>query len=134
MQRSQSDLSLRIDDARSAYAQLYATPAMAADGQGAAAPSLPQTQDERIPPLGYAVAQLHGIYVLAENGDGLIVVDMHAAHERIGYEKHKTAPDGEGLRTQPLLVPQTVAVSAREAAVETGRTSCGEEVCQYGSI
>src|SRR3546814_852416 len=117
MQRSQSDLSLRIDDARSAYAQLYATPAMAADGQGAAAPSLPQTQDERIPPLGYAVAQLHGIYVLAETGDGLIVVDMHAAHERIGYEKLKTAHDGEGLRTQPLLVPQTVAVSEREADV-----------------
>src|SRR3546814_5974135 len=56
MQRSQSDLSLRIDDARSAYAQLYATPASTVDGrQGAAAPSLPQTQDERIPPLGYAV-------------------------------------------------------------------------------
>src|SRR3546814_2228841 len=90
---------------------------MAADGQGAAAPSLPQTQDERIPPLGYAVAQLHGIYVLAETGDGLIVVDMHAAHERIGYEKLKTAHDGEGLRTQPLLVPQTVAVSEREADV-----------------
>src|SRR3546814_14739722 len=88
---------------------------MAANGQGAEAPSLPQTQDERIPPLGYAVAQLHGIYVLAETGDGLIVVDMHAAHERIGYEKLKTAHDGEGLRTQPLLVPQTVAVSEREA-------------------
>ncbi|HEY9541745.1 MAG TPA: DNA mismatch repair endonuclease MutL [Luteimonas sp.] len=118
MQRSQSDLSLRIDDARSAYAQLYATPASTVDGrQGAAAPSLPQTQDERIPPLGYAVAQLHGIYVLAETGDGLIVVDMHAAHERIGYEKLKTAHDGEGLRTQPLLVPQTVAVSEREADV-----------------
>src|SRR3546814_3312807 len=85
--------------------------------RGAAAPSLPQTQDERIPPLGYAVAQLHGIYVLAETGDGLIVVDMHAAHERIGYEKLKTAHDGEGLRTQPLLVPQTVAVSEREADV-----------------
>src|SRR3546814_18541464 len=90
---------------------------MGADGKGAAAPSLPQTQDERSPPLGYAVAQLHGICVLAETGDGLIVVDMHAAHERIGYEKRKTAHDGEGLRTQPLLVPQTVAVSESEAAV-----------------
>src|SRR5690606_39939213 len=113
--RSQSDLSLRVDDARSAYAQLYATPVAAADGQsGAPAPALPASQDERIPPLGYAVAQLHGIYVLAETGDGLIVVDMHAAHERIGYEKLKTAHDGEGLRTQPLLMPQTVAVSERE--------------------
>ncbi|MFC3715314.1 DNA mismatch repair endonuclease MutL [Luteimonas soli] len=120
MQRSQSDLSLRIDDARSTYAQLYATPTANVDGQGGAAaplPALPESQDERIPPLGYAVAQLHGIYVLAETGDGLIVVDMHAAHERIGYEKLKTAHDGEGLRTQPLLVPQTVAVSEREADV-----------------
>ena len=117
-QRSQSDLSLRVDDARSAYAQLYATPVAAADGQGGApAPALPASEDERIPPLGYAVAQLHGIYVLAETGDGLIVVDMHAAHERIGYEKLKAAHDGEGLRTQPLLVPQTVAVSEREADV-----------------
>ncbi len=121
MQRSQSDLSLRVDDARSAYAQLYATPAATvepADGLGGApAPALPSSPDERIPPLGYAIAQLHGIYVLAETGDGLIVVDMHAAHERIGYEKLKTAHDGEGLRTQPLLVPQTVAVSEREADV-----------------
>ncbi|GAA3920077.1 DNA mismatch repair endonuclease MutL [Luteimonas lutimaris] len=119
--RPQADLSLRVDDARSAYAQLYATPASAVapvDGQGAGpVPALPPTQDERTPPLGYAIAQLHGIYVLAETGDGLIVVDMHAAHERIGYEKLKNAHDGEGLRTQPLLVPQTVAVSEREADV-----------------
>ncbi len=116
----QPDLSLRVDEARQAYAQLYATPAtLAAEASAAtgAAPALPPVQDERIPPLGYAIAQLHGIYVLAETGDGLVVVDMHAAHERIGYEKLKGAHDGEGLRTQPLLVPQAVAVSEREADV-----------------
>jgi DNA mismatch repair protein MutL len=113
----QPDLSLRVDEARQAYAQLYAAPAGSAIDAPALAPALPPTQDERIPPLGYAVAQLHGIYVLAETGDGLIVVDMHAAHERIGYEKLKSAHDGEGLRTQPLLVPQAVAVSEREADV-----------------
>ena len=67
--------------------------------------------------MGYAIAQLHGIYILAENADGLIVVDMHAAHERIGYEKLKAAHDGAGLRTQPLLVPSSLAVSEREADI-----------------
>jgi DNA mismatch repair protein MutL len=76
--------------------------------------ALPQTHDS--PPLGYALAQLHGIFVLAENAQGLVLVDMHAAHERITYEKLKSAQEGEGIRSQLLLVPLTLAVSEREAA------------------
>lgn len=76
----------------------------------------PEQEDTEIPPLGYALAQLKGIYVLAENADGLILVDMHAAHERITYERMKQARDGEGIKAQPLLVPETVAVSQREAS------------------
>jgi DNA mismatch repair protein MutL len=80
--------------------------------------SLPQTSaEEDVPPLGYALAQLKGIYILAENADGLVLVDMHAAHERITYERLKTARDDEGIRSQPLLVPQAVAVSQREVQV-----------------
>ncbi len=79
------------------------------------APKPASDPDDHSPPLGFALAQLHGIFVLAENNAGLVVVDMHAAHERITYERLKSALDGAGVRGQTLLVPVQVAVSQREA-------------------
>ena len=130
----QSPLGLDIAEAPAAYAALYATPFNAqAQGQ---VPALQESGDATLPPLGYAIAQLHGIYILAENADGLIVVDMHAAHERIGYEKLKSAHDGIGLHSQPLLVPLMLAVAEREAEVaerETGTLAAlGFEVTRSG--
>ena len=84
-----------------------------------APPALPEQQGE-VPPLGFALAQLKGIYILAENAHGLVLVDMHAAHERIMYERLKVAMASEGLSGQPLLVPESLALSQREA-------DCAEE-------
>ena len=69
------------------------------------------------PPLGFAIAQLSGIYILAENDEGLVVVDMHAAHERIVYEKLKTSFDDKAVIRQPLLVPTGISVSEAEATL-----------------
>ncbi len=79
-------------------------------------PESPHTTEDA-PPLGYAIEQLHGIYILAQNANGLVIVDMHAAHERIMYEKLKTSYQQDELATQPLLVPLTINVSPQEAAL-----------------
>jgi DNA mismatch repair protein MutL len=83
----------------------------------ATAPSLADVPEEatEVPPLGFAVAQLAGVYILAENKDGLVVIDMHAAHERITYEKLKKSFDDRNLVCQPLLVPETICVAENEA-------------------
>ena len=83
---------------------------------GDSAPLMGSTLEAgQVPPLGYAVAQLHGIYILSENAKGLVLVDMHAAHERIVYEKMKISWAEQGIKAQPLLVPISMAVSSREA-------------------
>jgi DNA mismatch repair protein MutL len=81
-----------------------------------AAPEMPATS-VAIPPLGFALGQLAGVYVLAQNRDGLVIVDMHAAHERIMYEKLKTALELDRIPTQSLLIPATLRASRLEAAV-----------------
>ena len=104
----QAAMPISVAEQLQSYAQLVSSPASSTIE--------PQGTDE-YPPMGFALAQLHGVYILAQNQHGLVLVDMHAAHERITYERFKAGLAQDGIRSQNLLVPVTVHVSEREAGM-----------------
>jgi DNA mismatch repair protein MutL len=122
----QASVGLPLNEARALYSD-QAPPTGSEEGAGlAAAPAAPDSQ--AVPPMGYALAQLQGVYVLAEAADGLILVDMHAAHERIVYERLKEQLNADGVASQPLLVPVSVAVTPAEATLAEDHAASFEEL------
>ncbi|HEY9096575.1 MAG TPA: hypothetical protein VIN35_12570, partial [Hydrogenophaga sp.] len=105
----------RVSDMQALW-QPSAPPSTAAGPTPVAPTAEPVALPEGDWPLGRAIAQLQGVYILAENSQGLVVVDMHAAHERIVYERLKQQMDNEQLASQPLLIPATFAATPQEVA------------------
>jgi len=118
----QTGMPLGVGEQLTGYAALHPRPAPVARSAPAAGEPAGDC------PLGFALAQLHGVYILAQNAQGLVLVDMHAAHERITYEGLKASRASDGIRSQPLLVPVKLSVSQREAELGESRQAWFSEL------
>ncbi len=120
----QRPMPLQVQEQMAAYKDLHGSTTTETETAVCEAVAVAQThfvppviQPEKMPSLGYALGQLHGIYILAENEQGLILVDMHAAHERVCYEQLKINLDNDGIKKQALLIPLSITVNEKEANI-----------------
>ena len=131
-----ADTAAAVSGKSGSLALLQGTATVSDRGSPAAFSGVAAIGNGDTPPLGFAVCQLHSIYIVAQNDEGMILVDMHAAHERITYERLKNAKQESGIRSQPLLVPITFAVSEGDAELceqnQQALNDCGFEVDRLG--
>jgi DNA mismatch repair protein MutL len=120
---TQTRMPLGVEERSNLYQSLFGQIARPEPAFGA-----PEAQPEpEVPPLGYAMAQLHGVYILSQSVRGLIIVDMHAAHERVTYERLKVAMEQHAMSAQPLLIPVSFHATQLEvAAAEESRAALNE--------
>lgn len=126
----QAGMALPVRDQLAAYSAVLGRSAASPGQLRAEGDATPQAGED-IPPLGFALAQLHGVYILSQNAEGLVMTDMHAAHERITYEQLKSRYSGEGIKSQRLLVPVSVQLSESEADLAEDRH---EELAMLGLV
>jgi DNA mismatch repair protein MutL len=117
----QQGMALPVREQLSAYGRVMGARAFIDQAADQAPPGA--AEEGEVPPLGYALAQLHGVYVLSQNEQGLVLTDMHAAHERITYERLKSLQAGDGIKRQRLLVPLDIQLSEAEADLAEERSA-----------